>query len=224
MTEGQPTGGTYSTSKLDHETGDTIVRTWNYDQTLTEQPVGEERKPMVQYDVVKPSSASYQMKGAKVLNLSDTYMDEVHDHESLISRWKESVGRTKIDTVVGTGVSGTIAAVRLAKEFGLYYLIIRKPGVSTHSSQPAEGNLGKNWVFVDDLVSSGSTIQRVWDAMNSITASGFQTKFKGAFLYQTPRFYSPGAGRYDKSRLHEWLAGAESYKSEFGRGRGESAW
>jgi adenine/guanine phosphoribosyltransferase-like PRPP-binding protein len=220
------TGGTYSTSKLDHDTGDTILRTWNYDQTLTEQPISEERKPMVQMDTVRPSTSKYQMPGARVMNFTETYMEEGHDHGLLLSSWKDLVGKTKVDTLVGTGVSGTIAVVNLARDLGIHYLIIRKPGVNTHSSWPAEGHLGKNWAFVDDLVSSGATIQRVWDAMNSIQESGFSTQFKGVFLYANgnPRWVAPGKGRYDKSRLHEWLAGAESYKSEFGRGRGESAW
>ena len=173
-----------------------------------------DRVPPIPQEVVTRYSYPEQKAAAKVMQFS-SYMDEAHSPGLLLESWKDCVGRTKVDTLVGTGISGAVAVVNLARDLGINYLIIRKPGVSTHSAEPAEGWLGKNWVFVDDLVSSGETIRRVWDTMNDIQADGFKTTFKGVFLYGNgdPRFLTP---RYNRRRLHEWLAYAESYNKEFG--------
>jgi hypothetical protein len=213
-----PTGGTYSTSVVHPETGETKILTWDYNKTMTDQPVSVERRPMVQQDVVTPRSPKFQFKGAKVLSYADTYMEEGHDHHLLLSYWRDHVGRTKVDTLVGTGISGALGVINLARDLGINYLIIRKQGEHAHSSQPAEGRLGKNWVFVDDLVSSGSTFAAVWDAMATIHGqTGFESKFKGVFLYANGGFITPGQSRPAKSKLHYWLTdgGSECYNGEF---------
>lgn len=212
---GGPISGTYSTMTPAGD-GGFRRKTWNYNQSMKEQPISEEYIPMKQLDVVKPEAERGQFPGAKVLDFSDSYMVEVHDHANLLSSWNAEVNpRLKIDTLVGTGVSGTLAVAHLARDLGLNYLILRKDNESSHSAWPAEGRLGKNWVFVDDLISSGSTFQRVWDKMNKIQQGGFISKFKGVFLYGQgdPRFIGPDSpGRY---RLHGWLRGSATYRGEF---------
>jgi hypothetical protein len=216
VTLGRATGGTYTTRTPDEETGETIVRTWNYNQSMTEQPVSEERLPMVQMDTISPHAQKFQRPGAKRVSFRGGYMNEAHDHVDLLQRYKEVVGRTKIDTLVGMGISGTLAVVNLARDLDLNYLIVRKDGESSHSSEKAEGVLGKNWIFVDDLVASGRTFARVWDAMERMVPEGFQTQFKGLFLYESPRFVGTG-DRYQRSSIDDWLyrGGSEEYRRQF---------
>lgn len=213
------TGGTYSTTLIDPETGNTIKRTWNYNQTMLEQPISETNE-FVQAEVIGPNAHWSQFAGAKVMSLETAFMNDVHHPEIILNRWKDSVGRTKVDTLVGTGVSGTIAVINLARDLGINYLIVRKDAESAHSSFTAEGRLGKNWVFVDDCVSTGSTFSRVWDVMEGITQRGFGSTYKGTFLYQDfeyEDFVTP------RSKIHHrWLR--EGNSTTFGQPKKELAW
>lgn len=178
-----PTGGTYTTTTTDEDTGESILMTWDYNKTMLDQPISETRE-FIQQREVKPGAHPRQIAGAKVLRLETEFMDYVHNHESILSKWQEAVGSVQVDTVVGTGVSGTIACVNLARDLGINYLIVRKDAESAHSRYAAEGRLGKNWVFVDDCVSTGATFSRVWDTVSRLTQRGFNTTYRGAFLYQ----------------------------------------
>lgn len=130
------------------------------------------------------------------LNFKGSYMRSVHDEDHLFELACKFLLAVDFDTVVGTGMSGTIAAIKLAKMMGKRYLAVRKPNDGSHSSQPAEGSLGKRWIFVDDLISSGATFARVW---NKIESFDFDTEFVGAFLYgSADDWYEP-----------DWMLAAE---------------
>jgi hypothetical protein len=220
--EQRVTGGTYDTRRYNPETAGFTVKTFD---GLTGQLLKTVEEPMEQKHIVKPSDPRPQMAGAQILDYSDSYMVEGHNPGLLLSRYKDVVGtRRKIDTLVGIGISGTIGVVNLARDLGIDYLILRKDGVSAHSSWPAEGRLGKHWLFVDDLISSGTTFAKVWDKMENIKQStGFKTEFKGAFLYASPRSRFV-TNNYDREQFHWWLDGrAEHYHNEF-KTRGSKAW
>lgn len=208
------TGGTYQERRYvpERDAFDVVTR-----DGLTGAVISTVEEPMKQLHVVKPSTPRVQMAGAEVLDYSDSYMVEGHNPGLLLARYRDVVGnRRKVDTLVGMGISGTVGVVNLARDLGIDYLILRKDGVSSHSSWPAEGRLGRNWLFVDDLVSSGSTFAKVWDKMQNIQKdTGFTSTFRGMFLYASPRgrFVS---NRYDKEQFHWWLDGrAEHYQNEF---------
>lgn len=130
----------------------------------------------------------------------DTYMDEVHKPELLLSLANDFLEGVEFDTLVGTGLSGTIAVTDLARRLGKNYLVVRKPNDGTHSHLPVEGKLGKRWLFVDDLVSTGSTFARVWDVLHKLCREReFETEFAGTFLYNA-RYYHP-----PKNYHHCWL-------------------
>ncbi len=96
------------------------------------------------------------------------------------------------DTMVGTGLSGTLVVPTLARTFGKHWAIVRKEK-SPHASGLIEGDIGQSWLFVDDFISSGATYQRVQDAINGLKMYvntwpyeyvPFQTKHVGAYLYE----------------------------------------
>lgn len=116
-------------------------------------------------------------------SFTSAYMDVMHDEDELLLRAKEYLEGVEFDTFVGTGISGTVAALRLSRLMDKRYLLVRKPNDGTHSSKSAEGTLGKRWVFVDDLVASGRTLVRVWNKMKSYNNWEFQSEFAGVFLY-----------------------------------------
>lgn len=66
------------------------------------------------------------------------------------------------DTIVGTGMSGVIAVARLAPALGKNALYVRKPDDnSCHSSSRVEGYMGERILFVDDMISTGTTLMNV---------------------------------------------------------------
>lgn len=212
---GNPTGGTYTTKMVDPDTAEVVTSTWDYHQSLGDQPIRVDRV-FRQEHTVKPEAHRRQQEGAKAMRFRTEYMSDVHHPEVILDRWKESVGRTKVDTVVGTGVSGTLAVVNLARDLGIDYLIVRKDTENTHSSLPVEGRLGKNWVFVDDCVSSGATFARVWDVMRGIQQGGFTSCFKGVFLYNDWEYEDFLKPRGNQRRISEWLTegGSKTYRKK----------
>lgn len=113
--------------------------------------------------------------------------DVVSNPAGLLLKASEVLSNVDYDTIVATGLSGALFAPTLAHTFRKKLLLIRKPE-STHSSRPVEGELGKRWLFVDDLIASGSTLRTVHSKVVALgtstwAPSGFQTEFVGAFLY-----------------------------------------
>lgn len=66
----------------------------------------------------------------------------------------------KCDTLVGRGMSGAIAVPLLARHFGKHWAVVRKPKDETHSEYKIEGEIGERWLFVDDLLSTGNTLDQ----------------------------------------------------------------
>lgn len=135
-----------------------------------------------------------------VLTFTAGYMNKVHNPEFLLDEFNALVPKDlKFDTLVGSGLSGTIAVTELARRLDKHYLVVRKENDGTHSAHPVEGKLGKRWLFVDDTVSSGRTFCRVWNVIDKLRYSrGFSTEYVGRVLYTDCEFYrSPSdAGDY----------------------------
>jgi hypothetical protein len=99
------------------------------------------------------------------------------------------------DTIVVTGLSGMGAGSILAHSMGKNLFVIRKGGEQTHDWRAGFGVMGKKWIFLDDLIDSGSTWHRVQEYVT--TASGdnafevwdgrkltnLRPKFVGAYFY-----------------------------------------
>ena len=123
------------------------------------------------------------------------YMDEAFDDpDKITARVRNLLKGVKYDTLVGTGLSGTLVVPHVARTLGKHWLIVRKPNDGTHSWHRAEGELGKRWVFLDDFVDTGATRDRVIDVVhNEAGTQRFTTRFVGTCEYhdscdRRPRF------------------------------------
>lgn len=108
------------------------------------------------------------------------------DFEGVKERFVQAMKSEKVkyDTMVGTGLSGALIVPQLARELDKHFMIVRKEAEDHHSSIVLEGKLGKRWLFVDDLISTGTTAQRVYDEIrNHARMRGFRTVCVGGWLY-----------------------------------------
>lgn len=114
-----------------------------------------------------------------------------------MTKWAREQLPSTVDTLVGTGMSGTLIVPRLAERLGLFWGVVRKPGVSSHAGSTTryEGQMGRRWAFVDDFISSGDTMFRVLDEVEG-------------------EFANPDPGRYPwKAHWHTEFAGALCYSN-----------
>jgi len=89
----------------------------------------------------------------------------------------------EFDGIAVTGNSGTIFGGALAARMDKGLFLIRKPGTDCHSSYKVEGDdMRRTYIFVDDLVCSGATFERVWKAMEEKFPG---TKYVGRYTYST---------------------------------------
>jgi len=89
-------------------------------------------------------------------------------------------------SLIGTGLSGTLAVPHLARHLGSLWGIVRKE-ISPHDSRLFVGAVEDRWIFVDDFVSSGATQRRVMDVISGLrTDDGqrYDTTYVGRFCYE----------------------------------------
>ena len=114
--------------------------------------------------------------------------DMFYRPEQLVNDYLEKLSDLpEHDTLVGTGLSGSIAAGMLAVATGKMYAVVRKIGVDTHSQRVVEGLVGEHWLFVDDFIATGNTQRRVIKTMTHETGS----EFVGSWLFRPPHFQPP---------------------------------
>lgn len=127
-------------------------------------------------------------KPKDVLKNAKTFLTEGED-QTIVNPYtgevrKYRVGPLVFDTLVGTGLSGTLLLERLATHLKCNWLAIRKKNDNSHSSCIAEGHLGERWIFFDDFIGSGTTLKYVHKTVDSLCAlHDFHSEFVGAYLY-----------------------------------------
>lgn len=83
---------------------------------------------------------------------------------------REILADVDFDTFVVTGMSGAMAGTLLSHRLNKNLLVLRKNDDSTHhDTADYFGRLGKKWVFLDDLVSTGDTFRQVYNRMEKMT-------------------------------------------------------
>lgn len=124
----------------------------------------------------------------------NTYFKEAWNMRGM-TKWAREQLPSSVDTLVGTGMSGTLIVPRLAERLGLFWGVVRKPGVSSHAGSTTryEGQMGRCWAFVDDFISSGDTLFRVLDEVEDEFhnpdpkldpwKADWHTEFAGALCY-----------------------------------------
>jgi orotate phosphoribosyltransferase len=97
------------------------------------------------------------------------YSEECFHGESIdriIAEAKLKLAHLDYDTFVCRGMSGCLLTPFLAKEFNKRLCVVRKES-NCHDFKTVIGHKPlKNYIIVDDFISSGSTIQSILDNMN----------------------------------------------------------
>lgn len=92
--------------------------------------------------------------------------------------------RKNFDSIVFQGVSGVLIAAPLAVRLKKNLIVVRKHQ-DCHSQHAIEGKNPKNYIIVDDFISSGRTVKVILSKMKRFDGA----VCKGVFLFRdTPRF------------------------------------
>ena len=111
-----------------------------------------------------------------------TFHDTV---EATIRTAKDMMKKSKYDTIVFTGYSGSALAYILSKELNIPLICVRKSNERSHfvndGSGLLEGSLDcQRYIIVDDFIASGRTVRRISEVMED----GMPTaKCVGILLY-----------------------------------------
>jgi hypothetical protein len=117
----------------------------------------------------------------------------------------------QFDTMVCCGTSGLLVAPILSRAMGRHLAVVRKGKINTsvyggtssadnsHSIAQVEGMFGRKWIFVDDLIGSGSTLVHVAESIRDLMSYAVPlgdpekvlSEFMGCFLYNAGCRYVP---------------------------------
>lgn len=103
----------------------------------------------------------------------------------LIETMRYQLRDLEYDTIVGTGLSGTIFVARVAPGLRKKFAIVRKDNDGSHSGFKVEGSVGKRWVFADDFVCTGDTMKRV---LKRMVKDHPGSEFVGVYQYEPETF------------------------------------
>jgi hypothetical protein len=124
------------------------------------------------------------------MTAGDSYFSKAltYSNRKLLSEFRAGMSDVSFDTVVGTGLSGTVYVSRVAPILGSKFAIVRKPDdQSTHSCYRIEGSVGLEYIIADDFVCSGRTVRRVIEQM---LVEFPWSKFMGVWCYEARTFKS----------------------------------
>jgi len=107
----------------------------------------------------------------------------------VVSQLAKNIKAANLDfeSIAFCGMSGALVAPTVAGRLGKTILMVRKDNDGSHSGCKLEGNPNtKNFIIVDDLLFTGSTINRI---IETIRANDFtkDAKCVGIFLYNSHR-------------------------------------
>lgn len=157
---------------------------------------------MLDMSVLKMACPQKEDKMDKTMKRHSDYFSRAFGSiETIADEMLEEVQSVEFDTMVGTGLSGTLVVPTLARAFGTYWAIVRKEN-SPHSSYLIEGEIGHKWLFVDDIIDSGSTLKRVKEAIADEVdryngryyrghSDDFVTEYVGTYQYERKVYRAP---------------------------------
>jgi hypoxanthine phosphoribosyltransferase len=113
------------------------------------------------------------------------YQEAFYHTRIIVEKSIRILSAIDFDTIVCTGVSGAVIAPILAYQLRKNLFIIRKGENTTSEDKLSAGILGESWLFVDELIESGKTYNRVKSEIRYICEQkNYSTKFVGVFLYR----------------------------------------
>lgn len=109
-----------------------------------------------------------------------------HDPNRIIQSYNARVASLpEHDTLIGTGLSGSLAVALIGHSHEILFAVLRKEEAHSHSSRIFEGRIGTRWLFVDDFISSGKTKRRVLEKMKYHHPD---VKYVGTWTYSRDEF------------------------------------
>jgi len=129
--------------------------------------------------------------------------DALFNVDKLLKTAVEKLEGVQFDSIVGTGLSGTLVIPFLAREMRKHFAIVRKSNDSDHAEASIEGMILDKWIIVDDLISSGRTVRRIKDAVQEKSVGKWDSTI-GRYDYQTVGDNSRYMGYYMYARGGYW--------------------
>jgi hypothetical protein len=91
------------------------------------------------------------------------------------------------DSMVGVGLSGHLVLPIVARYFDVPFFAVRKPEDRNHelNGNTGRGSIGKRWILVDDVVTTGATVKLARQAVSdAVSKFNFRTTFVGTVCYE----------------------------------------
>lgn len=120
------------------------------------------------------------------------YNYEVYDSDkfdSVIDRIIKDLVTTfepgEFNTIIGCGLSGSLVVPEVARRLDVFWAIVRKPGEHSHHSRHIAGKIGTKWIFLDDLIETGATLDHTIEVVEKEVSNwkGFSTEMVGKYCY-----------------------------------------
>ncbi len=119
-----------------------------------------------------------------------THTVEILNHKrrkQIVEKICNKLSSINFDTIVCSGISGLLVVPSVSERLNKNILIVRKDNEIKYSPFDYEGTPPSNYIIVDDLVSSGQTIQRILSLMReeipSAKCVGFYSYLKDQCFY-----------------------------------------
>lgn len=155
-----------------------------------DQDIEDERGPAVTY-----------YEGAGYLERAFT-----RSLDSLLADMKEHVADVEFDTLVATGISGTVFAARVADALGKKLCIVRKTqDTLNHSGSKIEGYIGDRCLIVDDLMSSGKTVRTILERLGRSRRTTVVGVYMYGARYESDPYFLTAEELADKRGWHDLL-------------------
>lgn len=127
------------------------------------------------------------------------YMHQAFDKDltKLIKKFDKVTIHLNYDTIVGTGLSGALVVPAIGRALGVKWAIVRKPTENSHdqlfnSKAQYVGEIGHNWIFVDDFIATGETLHRVKDTIGEEAYEADERPhYVGTYMYEDDHFILP---------------------------------
>lgn len=140
--------------------------------------------------------------------------------------------KIEFDTIVVTGISGTVPGAIIAHLMGKQLAVVRREKERTvGGGGPVEGHLGGRWIVIDDFISTGGTLRRVVKKYSDACAGELQPRFAwgdsvppqeseylGVYLFNQESFIKAGMSADET----EMLAGTKA-REAFDKRQAEKA-
>lgn len=140
----------------------------------------------------------------------------VDDPSEMIDQARRTLKAINYDTMIGIGLSGTLAVPTLGRALGKNWAVARKSETRTHSMYTVEGVVGRRWIAVDDCIASGRTLDNLVKTVTAAVARQGGTSFYvGAYLYCPTTWVEYNAADL-RSRGRESTVDEEAFIGEIG--------